>query len=377
MAQVSAKKTDSSTEPLTLEMIKKAIPAHLFIKDEMHFLVHVVWSVSATLVLAYLAHQYIPLTLMAIPLWILYAIVNGTIGIGVWVLGHECGHGSFSDKQWANDLLGYFLHTPLLVPYFSWQHSHYVHHSRTNHVTEGESHVPNQIDSKAGKLYMKFRDSVGVDAWAIYQMFTVFVLGWPSYLTFGATGGPKRGFTSHFIVPNKLFPTNKLFKVGISNVGLLVMFYLLYIWAQKTCFAEVMGLYVGPYLIVNVWLTGYTWLQHSDETVAQYDETTWDWLTGAIATIDRNYPMFINTLHFEIGSTHVLHHIFSYMPHYNAREATGYLKQVLGKKYNYDGRKIWDTVWAVAKLGAVESKDEKGIYRYISKYPYYDNIGRY
>jgi len=63
-------------------------------------------------------------------------------------------------------------------------------------------------------------------------MFVVFVIGWPMYLTFGSTGGPKRGFTSHFFVPNELFPKKHLLKVGISNVGLLVMFYLLYIWAQ-------------------------------------------------------------------------------------------------------------------------------------------------
>ena len=28
------------------------------------------------------------------------------------------------------------------MPYFSWQRSHAVHHSRTNHVEEGETHVP-------------------------------------------------------------------------------------------------------------------------------------------------------------------------------------------------------------------------------------------
>lgn len=36
------------------------------------------------------------------------------------VLGHECGHGAFSENQILNDVLGFILHELLLVPYFSW-----------------------------------------------------------------------------------------------------------------------------------------------------------------------------------------------------------------------------------------------------------------
>lgn len=56
-------------------------------------------------------------------------------------------------------------------------------------------------------------------------------LGWPVYLITGATGGPERGFTSHFIVPNKLFPKDKLVKVGLSNLGIFIFCFLLYKWA--------------------------------------------------------------------------------------------------------------------------------------------------
>lgn len=77
-----------------------------------------------------------------IPVWVLYAVVCGTVAQGLWVLGHECGHGAFSKHKLANDIFGFVIHTALFVPYFSWQHSHAVHHAKNNHLTLGETHVP-------------------------------------------------------------------------------------------------------------------------------------------------------------------------------------------------------------------------------------------
>ena len=62
--------------------------------------------------------------------------------MGVWVLGHECGHFAFAPSRRANDAVGFVLHSLLLVPYFSWQHTHALHHRFTNHMTKGETHVP-------------------------------------------------------------------------------------------------------------------------------------------------------------------------------------------------------------------------------------------
>lgn len=83
-------------------------------------MISVFFSLSLVLCIGYFTEKLLPLSWAYLPIWIIYAAVNGTVATGLWVLGHECGHHAFSDNNLANDVLGYLLHTPLLVPFFSW-----------------------------------------------------------------------------------------------------------------------------------------------------------------------------------------------------------------------------------------------------------------
>jgi len=237
-------------------------------------------------------------------------------------------------------------------------------------MDEGETHVPNKSESAGGKTYLKMKDAIGEDAFALYSMTISLLIGWPAYIIFGVTGGPARGFTSHFFIPNKLFPKKMLPQMSLSIVGLLAMIYGLYLWAKATSFYTVLALYLGPYLVGNMWLVGYTFLQHTEADIPHYDASSWNWLKGALCTIDRNYPSYINALHFDIGSTHVLHHIFSALPHYNAPVANEYLKQVLGKEYRFDGQSVWKSFYRACKLAAIEHVGN-GEWRFVTKYPYF------
>ena len=84
----------------------------------------------------------IPLSAAAIPLWLLYGVITGTIAMGCWVIAHECGHHAFHPNRRIEGVVGFVLHSILLVPYYSWAHSHAVHHAHCNHLEQGETHVP-------------------------------------------------------------------------------------------------------------------------------------------------------------------------------------------------------------------------------------------
>ena len=61
-----------------------------------------------------------------------------------------------------------------------------------------------------------------------------------------------------------------------------------------------------------------TLLQHTHPALPHYTTEKWSWLRGALATCDRSFG-FLDTFHHHIADTHVLHHLFSTIPHYHAQ----------------------------------------------------------
>jgi omega-6 fatty acid desaturase (delta-12 desaturase) len=95
-----------------------------------------------------------------------------------------------------------------------------------------------------------------------------------------------------------------------------------------------------PYLITNNNLVLITFLQHTDVFMPHFRAKEWNWLRGALCTVDRNFGFFMNRALHHITDTHVCHHLFSKMPFYHAEEATVHIKRVLGAYYLKDDTPI-------------------------------------
>jgi omega-6 fatty acid desaturase / acyl-lipid omega-6 desaturase (Delta-12 desaturase) len=180
------------------------------------------------------------------------------------------------------------------------------------------------------------------------EMVLMFVVGWYVYLTLHVTGRDYGKHTDHYNPKSPLFSTRDYWSIIISDIAIATVLGALGIWVYMTSFSYVFFVYGVPLGIVNFWLLLYTLLHHTDPEIPHYSPEAWDWLLGALTTVDRDYG-FWDFVHHDIGSTHVLHHLFSKIPHYHAREASEAIKPVLGEYYNHASEGILASLWKVTK----------------------------
>lgn len=276
-------------------------------------------------------------------LWATYWYFQGAIATGVWVIGHECGHQAFSESQAINDGVGLIFHSLLLVPYYSWKHSHRRHHSNTNSIAKDEVFVPK--DRPLPTEEPEYFEQNGIVR--LLRLLISITLGWPLYLLCNVASRPypKNQWVSHFDPWSPIFCKRERLEVAISDAALIAVVNGLAAAGNTWGWGWLIKSYVIPYLIVNFWLVTITMLQHTHPSLPHYNDKEWSWLRGALATVDRDYGWFLNTVQHHIQDTHVAHHLFSQMPHYHAQEATKALKDVLGEYYQKDERPVLTAIW--------------------------------
>eukprot|EP00002_Diphylleia_rotans_P015897 TRINITY_DN307_c0_g1_i1.p1 TRINITY_DN307_c0_g1~~TRINITY_DN307_c0_g1_i1.p1 ORF type:complete len:372 (+),score=71.11 TRINITY_DN307_c0_g1_i1:61-1176(+) len=364
-AKVSALTVPKDPPPFTLGDLKRSIPAHCF---ERSYVISIYYLCRDLVLIGSLLYGGVLLLrneanlhpAVSAGLWLAYWIAQGTVMTGLWVLAHECGHHAFSPSELFDDFVGLFAHSALLVPYFSWQMSHAKHHRSTGDMDNDEVFVPD-LRSRYVKSDTKLPLTPFQAATGIVIMLS---FGWLAYLTVNASGPAKNKGASHFTAGTVLLPQNMTLKVFITDLVLVAWVGFLVYLASVTSIKTVVFLYLIPYFIVNFWLTLITYLQHTDTYLPHYRGKQWNWLRGALATVDRDYGSLLNNILHNINDTHVCHHLFSYLPHYHAEEATRAMRPVLGKYYLRDETPVAKALWrSYNNCRFVDEDDEVVFYK--------------
>lgn len=340
---------------LTIKQILDAIPPECYKRSYVRSFSYVARDLFFIGLFGYLAHEYlhlIPSFSLRVVAWMTYGFVQGLFGTGCWVLAHECGHGAFSDSRTVNDVVGWILHSALLVPYHSWRISHGKHHKATGNLKRDMVFVP--------KTREEFLSVRGLSEFAedapivtLYYLILQQLFGWIMYLFTNVTGQkyPNRSkwVQNHFLPASPIFDKKDFMDVIVSDIGILSTLTVLYLSTMKWGFSSVFLYYVVPYLWVNHWLVFITYLQHTDPTLPHYDPEEWNFVRGAMATIDRDFGFIGEYIFHDIIETHVLHHFVSRIPFYNGRKGTEALKKVLGEHYRSDQSNMVVSLYKVAR----------------------------
>lgn len=318
-ATVSVSSSRTTELPFTLQDLKAAIPAYCFEPSVWKSLSYFFLDISIIAGLYAIAYF--------LDSWFFFPIfwlMQGTMFWALFVVGHDCGHGSFSKLKWLNNVIGHLSHIPILVPYHGWRISHRTHHANTGNIETDESWYPvSQAKYEQMPWYEKlFR-------------FYLPLLAYPIYLFRRSPG--REG--SHFLPKSPLFRPSEKWDVVTSSVLWVLMVGFLGWLTYQFGWLFLVKYYLVPYVIFVMWLDLVTFLHHTEPDIPWYRGDDWYFLKGALSTIDRDYG-FINSIHHDIG-THVAHHIFLNMPHYYLKTATEAIKPVLGDYYRQSNEPIW------------------------------------
>src|ERR1043166_4932106 len=89
-----------------------------------------IWQMVNTLV-PYALLWYLMYRSMAVSYWLTVplAILASGFLVRIFIIHHDCGHGSFFKSQKVNDVWGFITGVLTFTPYYLWRWEHAVHHA--------------------------------------------------------------------------------------------------------------------------------------------------------------------------------------------------------------------------------------------------------
>jgi len=311
---------------LELAKLREIIPKQAFEKSLTKSFFYMFFDMSMWLVLTFAMSELCDTEMwnkMGLVLQTIVALVYWNLtGFFLWcmfVVGHDCGHGTFSNSELLNDVCGHILHGCLMVPFYPWQLSHRRHHMYHNHVDKDYSFPwyteDNLKINKVNALFNRNR----------FVMLPLPFIGWAMYLI-GFPDG------SHFLpIPfQKLWAeTEKIdyFKCLFSTMTVLA-FAATVGYFNSFSLGKIAFYYGASWIGFSWWLTTVTYLQHHGPETTSYKEGEWKFVDAAFETVDRKFGYGIDNLHHNITDGHVVHHLFfTKIPHYNLMLATRALQK--------------------------------------------------
>jgi len=257
-------------------------------------------SVGPYLILWYVAYR-----LLAVSFWLALPAIVLAAGfmVRVFIIFHDCGHGSFFESQTANDVVGIITGILTFAPYYDWRAEHARHHATAGDLDRrgvGDVWTMTVEEYKHASFWQRL-------GYRLYRNPFVLLGVAPFYVFLLKQRLPHRGAGKREVM-----------SVHVTNLALAVIFGLLFatIGVKATLLIELPLMAIAG--AAGIWLF---YVQHQFERVYWERRDKRDYLAAAMQgsslyALPRVLQWFAGNIGF-----HHIHHLSPRIPNYRLPKA--------------------------------------------------------
>ena len=284
-----------------------------------------VWQFVNTLV-PYAGLWYLMYLVHDISWWLAapLAILAGGFLIRLFIIMHDCGHGSFFKSQRANHIFGTITGVLTFTPYFHWRWEHSIHHSSSGDLDRrgtGDMWTLTVQEYLELSRWKRFSYRLSRNPVVLFVIAPLFLL-----------------FVKHRLASSTAARRERLSVYGTNLTVLGIAIALSYIFGFKT-FLFLQLLAAGVAYSAGVWLF---YVQHQFEGVYWERGESWDYAQAALqGSSFYKLPKILQWFSGNIGFHHI-HHLSPRIPNYALERC-------------HEAEPLFQTVKAVTLLSSFKS----------------------
>ena len=259
-----------------------------------------VWQLVDTLGL-YALLWFLTYRSLAVSYWLALplAILAGGVLVRVFIIFHDCGHGSFFKSKTANDVVGFITGLLTFTPYYQWRWEHAIHHASAGNLDKrgtGDVWTMTVQEYLDASRWLRFRYRLARNPLVLFLIapVTLFVV----LQRFPARGANPRERQSVYWMDLAILGL-------VMAMGLLLGFKA-YLLIQLVVIAVASG--------AGIWMF---YVQHQFEDVHWERGDEWDFTAAALqGSSYYKLPKVLQWFTGNIGFHHI-HHLSARIPNYN------------------------------------------------------------
>lgn len=227
------------------------------------------------------------------------AVLAGLVLVRVFIISHDCGHGSFFKSKRANNFWGFVSGMFVFTPYFHWRWEHSVHHATSGHLDRrgmGDIWTMTVKEYEASPRQQKF-------AYAFVRHPIILLGIAPTWLFL-----LRERFSTKEAKPRE---QHSVWFMNVAVVGIAAA--LIAIFGLKS-YLIIQFTTIVIAATCGVWLF---YVQHQYEDTYWAEDEEWDYTAAAIeGSSFYKLPKILQWFSGNIGFHHI-HHLSSRIPNYN------------------------------------------------------------